>query len=67
MKAICETSNLALQNMIRVVEHDLERFRQLQRNQQQISRAVRIGINYRSANVGANFVVFINEDFPIIQ
>jgi len=45
----------------------LHRTRQQRRNQLQINRAIRIGINFRAENEHTNFVIFINEDFPVIQ
>ena len=66
-KVACASNNQALQAILRGVELDYERHLQLQRNQRQVARAIRLGMNYRAANPGHNFVIFINEDFPIIQ
>ena len=60
-------SRVSLSNLQQVVGLNLERARQLHRNQQRVSQAIRIGINFRVENPGFNFVVFINEDFPIVQ
>jgi len=45
----------------------LYRIRQQRRNQMQVNRAIRLGINFRAENEHTNFVLYINEDFPVLQ
>ena len=33
----------------------------------QVNRAIRLGINFRAENEHTNFVLYINEDFPVLQ
>jgi len=63
----CKTNYDEIRYQSDVTRIELHRVRQQRRNQDAVNRAIRIGINFRSENEHTNFVLFINEDFPVIQ
>jgi len=46
---------------------EIHRMRQERRNHLQVAYGIRLGINFAAENENTNFVIYINEDFPILQ